>query len=245
MTIHIAGLDLAWGERRPDGICLMEATRRHARITHVGLSHGDRPLLDWLDTTIGSRAGLLAVDAPLVCVNETGARPVDGLTHVHFGRYKCGCHPTNSIRQVRPLWLAREFAARGYALDWRLPVGRQRPRLAFEVYPHPAIVRLCGLSERIPYKRGPVIARRAEFERLQDCLRKCFAEHFPMLEVGAEVAALLTLPWTKDVEDQTDALVCALIGYWHWLHRGARSQVLGNRETGFLVVPSVGDGRGE
>jgi predicted RNase H-like nuclease len=239
MTIHIAGLDLAWGERRPDGICLLEATRRHARITHVGLSHGDQALLAWLNSTIGARAGLLAVDAPLICVNATGARPVDGLTHVHFGRYKCGCHPTNSTRQVRPLRLAREFAARGYALDWRLPPGRQPPRLAFEVYPHPAMVRLFGLPERIPYKRGPVTARRVEFKRLQHCLRQCLAEHFPALEIGAQVKGLLRMPWTKNVEDQTDGFFCALIGYWHWLHRGARSQVLGDRETGFLVVPRV------
>ena len=55
--------------------------------------------------------------------------------------------------------------------------------------------------------------------------------------MSAELLSLLDLPWTKDVEDQTDAFFCALIGYWHWLHRGEKSEVLGDLSTGFMLIP--------
>lgn len=106
-----------------------------------------------------------------------------------------------------------------------------------EVYPHPAMVRLFGLSERIPYKRGAVEVRRREFQRLQTKLRACLREHFPALQVSRDLAGLLRMPWTKDVEDQTDAFFCALIGYWHWLHEGQRTETLGDLATGFILVP--------
>ncbi len=61
--------------------------------------------------------------------------------------------------------------------------------------------------------------------------------HFPALEMSAELSRLLGAPWTKNVEDQTDAFFCALIGHWHWLHRGRRTQLLSDATTGFILVP--------
>jgi predicted RNase H-like nuclease len=33
--------------------------------------------------------------------------------------------------------------------------------------------------------------------------------------------------------------VCALIGYRHWLHDGARTEVLGYLATGFILIPRL------
>jgi predicted RNase H-like nuclease len=233
-AIRVLGIDLAWGERRPDGVCLIEARRRAAYAHAPALVRGDAALLAWIAEAADSSPALLAVDAPLVCPNTTGARPVDRETHVQFGRYKCGCHPSNATLHPRPPRLGRALRAMGYRLDWTLNV----PRTAAEVYPHPALVRLLGLDERIPYKRGPVAARRVAFSALQTGLLACLARHFPRLELAPDTRRLLTLAWTKDVEDRTDGFICALIGYWHWLHHGRRSQTLGNLATGFLLVPA-------
>lgn len=233
-AVRILGIDLAWGERRPDGVCLISATRRRAYAHAPDLLRGDAALLDWIAGAVAEQPALLAVDGPLVCPNSTGARPVDRATHVHFGRFKCGCHPSNTTLSPRPPRLGRALQARGYRLDWTLRV----PRIAAEVYPHPALVRLLGLEARIPYKRGPVVARRAAFATLQEGLRGCLVRHFPRLELAPEVHGLLRLPWTKDTEDRTDGLICALVGYWHWLHGGQRSQILGDLTSGFLLVPA-------
>lgn len=233
-AVRILGIDLAWRERRPDGVCLIEARRRAAYAHAPVLVRGDSALLAWIAEASSSSPALLAVDGPLICPNATGARPVDRETHVQFGRHKCGCHPSNTTLSPRPPRLGRALLARGYRLDWTLNV----PRIAAEVYPHPALVRLLGLDERIPYKRGPVAARRAAFAALQAGLQACLAQHFPRLELAPDTRRLLTLAWTKDIEDRTDGLICALIGYWHWLHHGRRSQTLGNLATGFLLVPA-------
>jgi predicted RNase H-like nuclease len=229
--IRIAGVDLAWGERRPDGFCVLEANRQCARVLALGLSRGDDELLALLDEYLKDAPAFIAMDAPIVCPNLTGARPVDRLTHVHFGRFKSGAHPANLTRCRRPPRVAAKLVARGFTL------GVSGARVLAEVYPHPAMVRLFGLSERIAYKRGRVEMRRREFRRLQKELRVGLATHFPALEVSAELSRLLRAPWTKNVEDQTDAFFCALIGYWHWLHRGRRTQMLGDLVTGFILVP--------
>ena len=230
-TTRIAGVDLAWGDRRPDGVCVLEANRKRARVLALGLAQGDDELLAFLDQHLGGSHAFIAMDAPVVCRNLEGARPVDRLTHVHFGRFKAGSHPCNLTRCRRPPHVVTKLQKRGFTIG---TIGR---RVLAEVYPHPAMVRLFGLSERIPYKRGRVDARRREFRRLQAELRTCLAAHFPALEMSSELARLLDLPWTKNVEDQTDAFFCALIGYWHWLHRGEKSEVLGDLATGFILIP--------
>lgn len=229
--MRIAGVDLAWGDRRPDGVCVLEVNRQRARVLALGLPQGDDELLAFLDHHLGGARAFIAMDAPVVCRNLDGARPVDRLTHVHFGRFKAGAHPCNLARCRRPPRVAARLVERGFT------IGTNGGRVLAEVYPHPAMVRLFGLSERIPYKRGRIAARRREFRRLQTELHACLTAHFPALEMSAELSRLLGLPWTKNVEDQTDAFFCALIGYWHWRHRGAKTEVLGDLATGFILVP--------
>lgn len=235
--MRILGVDLAWGERKPDGVCALEVTARGAQVLASGLTRGDEELLAWVTAQAGVGPALLAVDAPLVCPNPTGTRPVDRLTHVHFGRFHAGCHPANRTKCPRPPRVAGRLETRGFRLGWELPGADSRLRLVLEVYPHPAMVRLFGLRERVPYKRGTVRQRRRAFRRLQRLCRACLARHFSRLRLDDGTDALLRARWCKTVEDQTDAFFCALIGYWHWLHRGARSEVLGDLATGFIVIP--------
>ncbi len=229
--IRIVGIDLAWGERRPDGICVLDADCRQARFRAIGLTRGDDELLAYLEASVGCGPAFIAVDAPIVCPNPTGAQPVDRLTHVHFGRFKSGAHPANLGLCPRPSRLASKLVQKGFS------IGTAGRRVVAEVYPHPAMVRLFGLRERIPYKRGSVEARRRAFRDLQAKLSTCLREHFPALQVSLALSGLLRMPWTKDVEDQTDAFFCALIGYWHWLHKGQRTETLGDLTTGFILVP--------
>lgn len=97
--IHIVGIDLAWGERRPDGCCVLAVDRCQAQVRALGLSQGDDELLAFLDATVGRGPAFLAVDAPMVCPNPTGARPVDRLTPRSFRPVQVGLSP----RQPHPL----------------------------------------------------------------------------------------------------------------------------------------------
>jgi predicted RNase H-like nuclease len=175
----------------------------------------------------------MAVDAPLVCPNRTGSRPVDRLTHRLFGHQHAGCHPSNARLCARPLRIARLLQSQGYLLGWDLA----EPRLAMEVYPHPAMVRWFGLERILKYKRGTVAERRREFRRYQSLLRSCLQFRFPELLPGPVGEGLLEAPYSKEAEDRIDALFCALIAYHHWRHQGLQTQILGDAQHGFLALP--------
>ena len=239
-AMRLVGIDLAWGERNGDGLCLLEASQRgEARIVETAHVFGDAALLGWLEARLppAPAPAMLLFDAPLVCPNATGSRPADRQTHTRFGRFHAGAHPANRALCPRPLRLTEAVVARlGFGIGWAQP---RASRLAVEVFPHPASVRWLRLERIVKYKRPPAASRRAEFARMQTLLGACLRERFPELEENAALHGVLSAPWTKPAEDRLDALICALVGYNHWKHDGARSEVLGDLETGFIVVPSA------
>ncbi len=244
----LAGIDLAWGEKNSDGVCLIRLSGRRARILGYAYPRGDAALVAALAPHLrADEPAFAAIDAPIVCPNLTGTRPVDRITHTLFHREHAACHPANLAKCPRPpRVLARLAADLGFSAGWRVPpIKNQKsknknsaPRFAAEVYPHPAMVRLFRLPRIIKYKKGPVSARREEFRRLQSFLTALLAAEFPFLALDAETPALLAAPWTKPVEDRTDALFCALIALWHVHHAGRRSEVIGDLATGFILLPA-------
>jgi predicted RNase H-like nuclease len=229
----LIGVDLAWGDRRADGVCILKATRSAARVKDFAYPRGDDQLLDALRPYVNGDV-FVTIDAPLVVPNRTGSRPVDRQTHALFHREHAGCYPANAERCARPARLLRTLRPLGLRPGWDLGA---RARLVAEVYPHPALVRFLRLSRIIKYKRGPVRERRREFRRLQHALRGAIGEFFPTLVWDSGTEQVLSRSWTKQNEDFVDAFVCALIGLWHWMHHGRRSQILGNRRTGFILLP--------
>ncbi|MBM4169762.1 MAG: DUF429 domain-containing protein [Ignavibacteria bacterium] len=231
----IVGIDLAWGDKKRDGVCLVRATRRSAKVVGYDYPLGDHELLDLLRKRVGRTGNtLITVDAPIVCPNRTGTRPVDRLTHRMFHREHAACHPANSTKCPRPPRIRRKLKNLGFEAGWEL---NSHSRVVAEVYPHPAMVRMFRLPRIVKYKKGTVEERRKEFRRLQSLMRGCLDEMFPELELDQESRHYLCAPWTKTIEDHLDALFCALIGLWHWKHRGKRSEVIGNARTGFILLP--------
>lgn len=231
----VAGLDLAWGERRPDGLCLLQGEGRRIKTVCHELVRGDASVVAWLrDRTEPGTAVLLCLDAPVVCPNLRGARPVDRLTHRLFHRVQAAAHPANRRLARRPLRLVRSLVRAGYRIGTDWP---RTPRAMVEVFPHPATVRWFGLTRTIKYKRGPAAIRRRAFARLQRLLRGWLEREAPEIARHPPTVSLLRERWTKNNEDLTDALLCALVGR-QWAVRGRDSlEVLGDRRRGFIVVP--------
>ncbi len=233
--MHLIGIDLAWGEKNPDALATITVTNGNATWHPPTFAQGDAALLTTIAAITGNAPAHLAIDAPIICVNPTGSRPVDKLTHQHFRRQHAGCHPANLALTPRPPRIGALLAAAGYPLDWNPAL----PRLAYEVYPHPALVRFLDLPRILGYKRSPVANRRTEFKKLQTFVRQKSTEH--QITTPPEVGELLERPWTKPTEDLTDAMVCALIAHHHWIHQGKKTEILGDRGTGFLLVPRVNE----
>src|SRR5262245_35563053 len=116
--VRIAGIDLAWGDRKPDGVCVLEARQQTARVRAFGLVRGDAGLLAWLDEYVGPGAALVMMDGPIICPNPTGSRPVDRLMHTLFGPVHAGCHPANLTKCPRPSRIADLLRSRGFDLGW-------------------------------------------------------------------------------------------------------------------------------
>jgi predicted RNase H-like nuclease len=231
----ILGVDLAWGDKKPDGICIIDARSRRSTIVDFAYPRGDPELLACVKRYLADKAGaFVTIDAPIVCPNRSGTRPVDRLTHRLFHPEHAACHPANSTKCPRPPRVLRKLRRLGFAAGWEV---HPEERTVAEVYPHPAMVRMFRLPRIVKYKKGPVAHRRSEFQRLQRLIRSCLSDLFPSLRLTTDAKSLLEEPWSKPVEDKTDALFCALIGLWHWQHRGERSEVIGNLRTGFILLP--------
>ena len=235
MKVLLVGIDLAWGEKKHDGVCFVEWDGKRGRVTGFSYPQGDRQLLAAMREKMrGQKSVFVTVDAPIVCPNRTGTRPVDRLTHRMFHREHAACHPANLMKCPRPPRIAGLLRKEGFRIGWEPAVGKQT---VAEVYPHPAMVRMFGIPRIVKYKKGSVAERRKEFRRLQLLIRKCLKKKFPRLAIDTETKSLLTQRWSKSVEDRTDALFCALIGLWHWMHQGRKSEVIGDRGTGFILLP--------
>jgi predicted RNase H-like nuclease len=231
----IIGIDLAWGDKKPDGVCVIESSNSQYHVVGYAYPKGDTELIGWVRAaTSNHRNVFVTIDAPIICPNRTGTRPVDRLTHTMFHREHAACHPANSTKCPRPPRILRKLQTLGFEAGWKQ---NGNSKIAAEVYPHPAMVRLFKLDRIVKYKKGPVAERKKEFKRLQRLLKKCLQEYFPFLTLEKETVSLLKKPWSKPIEDQTDALFCALIGLWHVHHRGSLSEVIGNVTTGFILLP--------
>ena len=234
--VLLVGVDLAWGEKKHDGVCFLDWNGNRGTVVGFAYPQGDRELLDVvLKKATGRKSVFVTVDAPIVCPNRTGTRPVDRLTHRMFHREHAACHPANSTKCPRPPRIAGLLKKHGFRIGWDPTKGK---KTVAEVYPHPAMVRMFGILRIVKYKKGCVADRRKEFRRLQGLIKQCLKKKFSGLRVDSETAALLRDRWSKQVEDRTDALFCALIGLWHWMHRGKKSEVIGDRGTGFILLPA-------
>jgi len=235
LKVLLIGVDLAWGEKKHDGVCLLEWEGGKGRVAGFGYPQGDKELMDMVcEQARGFRSVFVTVDAPIVCPNKTGTRPVDRLTHRMFHKEHAACHPANSTKCPRPPRLARLMRKQGFQVGWEPRAGK---KTVAEVYPHPAMVRMFGLPRIVKYKKGSVADRREEFRRLQRLLHTCLKKKFSQLKLNPETNTLMRERWSKPVEDRTDALFCALIGLWHWMHLGRKSEVIGDRKTGFILLP--------
>src|SRR5689334_17600974 len=90
--VHFIGLDLAWGEKRPTGIAVLDPD---GRLLELSSRTTDDEIADAL-AAYADVDCLVAVDAPLVVVNPTGNRPCEAELNADFGRFEAGCHPANT-----------------------------------------------------------------------------------------------------------------------------------------------------
>lgn len=234
MTARYIGIDLAWSDRNPSGACALDAG---GNLVAEDLLGGDDEVVSWIAGLVSGPA-VVAVDAPLLVPNETGRRPCESEIHRRYGTRKAGAHSSN-----RTLFLRRMGRIRGEDLANRLAhLGFGDPwagsdRTVVEVYPHPALIEVFGLPERLAYKKGPVAGRRDGLCTL-DTLLGTLADADPPLRAPPMAITDDTRGRAlKGVEDALDARFCAWIAS-AWDRRGPEAfRMFGDAGSGHIAVP--------
>lgn len=237
MDATYLGIDLAWSDANPSGCCALDGdgTLRDER-----LLRGDEEIVQWIERFTTPQT-VLAVDAPLLVPNETGRRRAEVEVQRDFGGRNAGPHPTNRANLIRACGrirgedLAKVLYERGFTGPWD-----DGPPTVIDVFPHPAIVEIFGLSERHVYKAKPgiTVARRREGLRRLDAMLGLLAAADPPLHappIGLENDARGRR--LKEVEDLLDARLCAWIAAAWDTHGESRIRLYGDRETGHIAVP--------
>ncbi len=240
--MHYVGIDLAWGERRPTGLAVLDADGSLLMVCAV---RTDEEIEAALASYVEGEC-LVAIDAPLIVRNPTGNRPAEQALNRDFARFDAGAHPSNTGKpELGPQPRGARVASL-LGLDINPRSGRARRGI--EVYPHPATVALFRLGRTLKYKdkSGRDLEQlRAELLVLIG-LVEGLAHADPSLHVDgpewrALRAAVVDAPRKSElrvVEDQVDAVVCAYIALFAD-RRPADTTTYGDVETGYIVTPSL------
>ena len=236
--MHFVGIDLAWGERRPTGLAVLDD---EGRLLHVATVRTDDEIAEHLAPYVEGPC-LVGIDAPLVVRNPTGSRPAERELARDFRRFEAAPHPSNTGKP--------EFAdgTRGARVSKRLGLDIDprsgRARRAIEVYPHPATVVLFGLTRTLKYKdkRGRDLELlRSELLALMRHVEGIVAPTPPWQELRERVVSATRKSHLREVEDQVDAVVCAYVALFaqRWPER---TTTYGDLQHGYIVTPTLPEG---
>ena len=240
--VYFVGVDLAWGQRSPTGVAVVDEA---GRLCHVAVAGDDADVLGQLAPFVGG-ACVVALDAPLVVTNPSGNRPCEAELNRDFRRFDAGAHPTN----LGLAWFAD--GGRGgrlcAALELDLDPRSSSPRRAMEVYPHAASVVLFNLDRTLKYKQK----QGREFEQLRSELLRLM-DFVEQLRSANPTLDVQTAAWTdlregvvsarskaqlRRAEDPVDAVLCAYIARYV-AERPADVTIYGEPATGCIVTPAV------
>ena len=239
------GIDLGW-RSQPSGLCCLAWKNEQLELLDLDRQETIEDVLNWIDTWVKpEEPAMIAVDAPTIIPNATGMRVPDKLTHKHFGRYHAGCYPANLSLPFaqRTVSFGLELEARGF-IHAPTITPQQPGRYQIEVFPHPATIHLFNLDRILKYKKGKLAERQIELTKLHQYIINILPTLQPplrSLRLGGSFPQISPPPTTgatlKALEDQLDSLICAYVGA-HWWYWGLdRNWVLGDRTTGYIVIP--------
>lgn len=241
--MYFVGLDLAWGERRPSGIAVVD---NDGRLVEVQAAGDDVSIAAILRPYVDDEC-LVGIDAPLIVTNPTGQRPAETALNRDFHRFEAGAHPANT---GKPEFAGTPRAARiCRALNLDMNPASTSPRRAIEVYPHPATVVLFRLGRTLKYKqkqgrrvdvlRTELLRLMSEIEGLADAdppLRVNDSDEWKALQRNVESAERKSE--LRRAEDPVDAVMCAYVALYA-TRRPDDVTIYGDYATGYIVTPTL------
>jgi predicted RNase H-like nuclease/ppGpp synthetase/RelA/SpoT-type nucleotidyltranferase len=241
--VYFVGVDLAWGQRKPTGVAVVDDGGRLLAASAVTDDASIRSAL----APYTDEDCVVGFDAPIVVANATGQRPAERALNADFARFQAGAHPSN---QQKPEFADGTRAGRlADALGLDVDPRSDASRRAYEVYPHAATVALFRLGRTLKYKAKPgrsVASLRAELLRLMDLLEGLAGAEPPLrvadnddwIRLRAAAEAAERKSDLRRVEDPVDAVVCAYVAMLV-AQRPDAVTYYGDAATGCIVTPTL------
>ena len=233
--MRLMGVDLAWKSRDPghgsSGICCLEAG---GRVVELELVTCDDEILERVRSQEEIWVG---IDAPLRVTNQQGLRACERQLMARG----IPCLPSNREYMARRYGgmrgesLARSLVSEGFAES---PSSPMVGRAVFETYPY-GTLRL--LSARVlRYKRGRFeVRRKAMLEAIE--VLEAWDAPGPLVDRLRQEADGARASTIKGMGDLLDAALCATCVYSHWISGGRRTQLVGEEEHGYILLPAERD----
>jgi len=239
VTRRFLGLDLAWSPRNPSGVAALDEAG--AVIDARADLRGDDEVLQWIRTHLAPTT-VLGFDIPTIVPNETGMRRCERELGADFRRYHAAPHPSNRRRFPgggRGRAILDVLATDG--VTERLDLApRTAGRHAFEVFPHPSLVRLFDLPAIFRYKKKtrPWPEVLAEWARYRAALAKLESAQPPLVLAECVPLAARSAAY-KRFDDLLDAVTCAYVAsyIWYWGSGAPHVRVYGDLADGYIAVP--------
>jgi len=276
MAKFVLGIDAAWTAHHPAGVALVKipargqpqllrAARSYEEFCQIAADgkigwptrvHGNAPnipaLLAVCEKLTGTTPNVIALDIPLGPQPINGRRAADKMVTKAYITRKAGTHSPMAQRPGPISQMLFEQLTQ-YGFEWlnaeAEPRQNKNAHVFIEVYPHPAIIELLGLAERLKYKVSKLPKYWPELDR--DQRRTAVAKNLNRLRAALNKRIAGVAQWLpaaqsfeqasqlKGYEDALDAVVCAWIGC-EFL--AGRCVAYGDSESAiWLPVPSARD----
>ena len=237
----LAGIDLAWAcTRNPTAIAIGTYDGGNLHITQVNAAVLPVDGIVERLLEVNGLAGI-AIDASLIIPNVTGQRACERELSARYGKMGASCHSSNLTLypDAASVVLSAKLEEHGFR-----HLGTERWQI--ECYPHPAIIEIFGLHERLKYKKGRVAEKKAGQKQLAGFISSLFNSPILPLCPGSEVRKLVDPAYIdalrgkalKTNEDMLDAIICLYVAGLYSV--GARHRVFGNTAEGYIWVPAFG-----
>ena len=237
--MRLAGIDLAWkSNRNTTAVAIgdLEGNSLCVRRIEKKLGVGE------LKALIREEDGLagVAIDAPLIITNKDGQRPCDKCLSKHYARQNASCYPANlTLCGTRSPDFSAYLRQHGFEHLQTASEGR----FQIECYPHPAIIEIFGLPERLKYKKGDVSLRKRGQMKLSNYVLALRESRVVSLSVDEKWQMYLSERHIESLagadlkinEDVLDSIICLYVGALFAAsvpHRIYRSQ-----ECGYIYIP--------
>ena len=235
----LAGIDLAWAcTKNPTAIAVGTYDDAILHVTHVDASV---LTVDGIVNRLQDINGLsgVAIDASLIITKVTGQRTCERELSSQYGRMGASCHSCNLTLypDAASVSLSIKLDEHGFkhlgTVKWQI-----------ECYPHPAIIEIFGLSERLKYKKGRVAERKAGQKKLASLISCLSSSPTLPLCLGSDIRKIIDHAHIdalrgkalKSNEDMLDAIVCLYVAGLYAI--GAGHRVFGDTTEGYIWVPA-------